>query len=94
MKETLCCLVFIDGCTGIRANTLDSMEHPGEHEPPPLDTPESPPIPKEQRMQRAAAAVGKNLSPNNTVTEDILYHQRCPEHFYVVPDRDLASGIG
>ena len=57
MKETLCCLVFIDGCTGIRANTLDSMEDPEERVPPPLYAPESPPESDEQGRQRAAAAV-------------------------------------
>ena len=56
-KTTLCCLLFIDERTGIPANTLDSIEHPEEYAPPPLDTPECPPIPEEQGMQRAAAAV-------------------------------------
>ena len=36
-KKTLCCLVFDDGCTGIQADTQDSMEDPEEHAPPPLD---------------------------------------------------------
>ena len=95
----LCCLFFIDGFTGIRANTLDSMEHPEEHAPSPLDTPESPPIPGEQGMQRAAAAV-QTMNPllflarisapitqkTSSIISDVM-------SFYVVPDRDLARGI-
>ena len=53
-KKKVFCLVFNDGCTGIQANTQDSMEDPEEHAPPPLDALESPPEPDDRRGQRAA----------------------------------------
>ena len=39
-QKTICCLELNDGCTGIRANTPDSMQDPEEHSPPPVDAPE------------------------------------------------------
>ena len=63
-KKTLCCLVFNDRCTGMQANTQDSMQVPEEHAPSPLDAQESSPEPDEQGRQRAAAAVRTMLPPN------------------------------
>ena len=89
--KTLCCLIFNDGCAGIRANTPESMEDPERHASPPSEAPERSPEPVEEGRQRAAAAVrssnnaptlfsGKNVGLINT-REDIQYYQRRPEPF-------------
>ena len=99
MEKTLCCLVCNDGCTGIRANTQDSMEEPEDHAPPPLAAPESPPEPDEYGSRRAAAEVrtmhppaflARISAPITQKTSAIISDVR---GLYFVPDGDQAPGV-
>ena len=98
--KTLCCLIFNDGCAGIRANTPESMEDPERHASPPSEAPERSPEPVEEGRQRAAAAVQTMHPPSflakmsasltQEKTSNIISDVRS---LYVVPDGDQAPGV-
>ena len=95
-------MIFNDGCSGIRANTPESMEDPERHASLPSEAPERSPEPVEEGRQRAAAAVRTRHPPapsflarisaslTQEKTSDIISDVRS---LYVVPDGDQAPGV-